>query len=104
MTLPGVIFLSLSGCRAQAAEAAGKAEAVAVTAAQLSRTAHTRAALAAAISASQAYNQVLTHALATVKSRIIYSASIVTSLLQPPGFPALNGWCALHVQLLQNPA
>ncbi len=42
----------------QAAEAAGKAEAVAVKAVQLSRTAHTRAALAAAISASQAYNEV----------------------------------------------
>lgn len=48
------------GCRAsQAAEAAGKAEAVAVSAAQLARTAHTRAALAAAISANQAYNEVL---------------------------------------------
>ena len=43
---------------AQAGEAAGKAEAVALNAAQLSRSAHTKAALAAAISASQAYNQV----------------------------------------------
>lgn len=42
----------------QAGEAAGKAEAVALNAAQLSRAAHTKAALAAAISASQAYNQV----------------------------------------------
>ena len=41
----------------QAAEAAGKAEAMAASAAQLSRAAHTKAALAAAISASQAYNQ-----------------------------------------------
>ena len=42
----------------QAAEAAGKAESMAFSAAQLARTAHTKAALAAAISASQAYNQV----------------------------------------------
>ena len=42
----------------QAAEAAGKAESMALNAAQLARTAHTKAALAAAISASQAYNQV----------------------------------------------
>ena len=45
--------------RMQAAEAAGKAESMAFSAAQLARTAHTKAALAAAISASQAYNQVI---------------------------------------------
>ena len=48
----------MSGGVLQAGEAAGKAEAVALNAAQLSRAAHTKAALAAAISASQAYNQV----------------------------------------------
>lgn len=42
----------------QAAEAAGKAEIMAFDAAELSRSAHTKSALTAAIKASQAYNQV----------------------------------------------
>ena len=53
----------------QAAEAAGKAESMALNAAQLARTAHTKAALAAAISASQAYNQVTTTYIARMDSR-----------------------------------
>lgn len=53
-----VVTLRCGEKPAQAGEAAGKAEAVALNAAQLARAAHTKAALAAAISASQAYNQV----------------------------------------------
>lgn len=56
----------------QAGEAAGKAEAVALNAAQLSRAAHTKAALAAAISASQAYNQVCSRCSAPAASSSIH--------------------------------
>ncbi|CAL8470611.1 g10153 [Coccomyxa elongata] len=55
---------------AQAGEAAGKAEAVALNAAQLSRAAHTKAALAAAISASQAYNQAKNMAIEAAKAQM----------------------------------
>ena len=81
----------------QAAEAAGKAESMAFTAAQLARTAHTKAALAAAISASQAYNQVIRPSLPCIQAGTGVPLAIAV-LGGRPGLTSASAWQSSGLQ------